>query len=123
MRHVMTVLCITAVIVLAASATRALANSGDIQFDNQFGPGSNDPYATAMGCIWINTGNGVLFKVPNLAVENGDGFPPPASDCAWDLNIELLGGTTPTQPCSSGGKPEPGAVNLHKPVAEGHPVR
>ncbi len=96
MRRVMTVLCITAVIVLVASATRALATSGDIEFDNQFGPGSNDPHAAAMGCIWINTGNGVLFKVPDLAVENGDGFPPPASDCAWDLNIELLGGTTPT---------------------------
>ena len=36
------------------------------------------------------------FKVPNLAVENNDGFPPPASDCAWDLNIELLGATSPT---------------------------
>ncbi len=91
MRRVMTVLCTAAVVVLAASATRALAQ--DIILDNYFNT-SNDPHATTNGLIWINTGNGVPFLVPNTATANGDNFPPPASDTIWDLNIELLGGTT-----------------------------
>ncbi len=95
MRLIATTILTVAVFTLLAAAAAAAA--GDIMFDNQYATNasSTDPHATTAGLIWIDTGNGVPFKVPNLAVENGDNFPPPASDCAWDLNIELLGGTTP----------------------------
>ncbi len=89
MRFVIRFLFTMAIVVLAASASRILA--GDIEFDNYFNS-SQDPDATTNGLIWIDTGNGVPFLVPNLAV--GDDFPPPASDTIWDLNIELLGGLT-----------------------------
>ena len=79
----------------------------DIMFDNYFNT-SNDPHATTNGLIWIDTGNGVPFRVPNLAVINGDSYPPPASDTIWDLNIELLGGTTSSDLALLVGSPDGG---------------
>ncbi len=94
MRRVMTVLCTAAVIALAASAARA-NSQGDFEFDN-YSNSSNNPNATSNGLIWINTGNGVPFLTPNPVYSYGGDYPPPASDMTWDLNIELLGGTSPS---------------------------
>ena len=86
MRHVTRAILAVAISVLIA--TEALADVGDILFDNQYATNasSNDPYATTAGLIWIDTGNGVPFKVPN---------PQDMNNTTWDLNIELLGGTMP----------------------------
>ena len=109
MRSVTTAILAAAIAAVAASAAQA-DSQGDFMFLNYFNS-SNDPHATTNGLIWIDTGNGVPFLTPNPAYSETS-WPPPASDTIWDLNIELVGGTTPdnlaelsADPSSGGGSP------------------
>ena len=78
------------------AAAQADNSQGDFLFENYFNS-SNDPHATTNGLIWIDTGNGVPFLTPNPVYSYDGDYPPPASDStSWDLNIELLGGTSPS---------------------------
>ena len=121
MRRAMTVLCITAVVVLAASATWA-DSTGDFMFENYFNS-SNDPHATTNGLIWIDTGNGVPFQTPNPVYYESN-WPPPASDCVSGPQHRASGRDLAEQPRATLLRPQqrrrrPGLYYL--PI-EGHPL-